>query len=526
MARINSNISSLIAQANLRQANGDLDMRLERLATGLRINRGKDDPAGLIISERLSTDIAGIEQAMKNGERASMMIATTEASLSEINELLNSIKALMVEAANTGANSREEREANQLQIDSAIDSITRVANTASFGGLKLLNRQLGYNLSSVDASNIAKAKVNSALFADRTVVDVDVEVIGSAQQGALYFNTNYTDAGFFPGTNGTNTLDSLPRQITVEVAGPNGVVEITLASGSTNAQIIQAVNDRTGITGVTASPVSATNTSSGIVFNSVEYGEDAFVSVDILSGDTLSGSTDTYTFAKLDNNAPGPIDWGTPAQWSATDRDEGKDVVVLLNGAIAQGNGLEVKQRGPELDVELLLTSGFATTVNNTPTSFEITGGGALFQLGPQVNANQQVSVGVDSIAATRLGGSFLRNEAGTLELMFLSSLKSGGENDLRGNLQNASKILEQSIDEVSTLRGRLGAFERNVLDTNIRSLQAGIENITSAESIIRDADFAEETAKLTRAQVLSQSGTQVLSLANNQAQQVLQLLG
>jgi len=110
--------------------------------------------------------------------------------------------------------------------------------------------------------------------------------------------------------------------------------------------------------------------------------------------------------------------------------------------------------------------------------------------------------------------------------VQYLSSLKSGGENDLRGNLQNASRILETAIDEISSLRGRLGAFERNVLDTNIRSLEAGIENITSAESVIRDADFAEETSKLTRAQVLSQSTTQVLSLANQQSEQVLTLLG
>ncbi len=523
MSRINSNIASLVAQSNLSRTNADLDTRLQRLATGLRINRGADDPAGLIVSERLRTELEGIKQGVKNSERASNVIATTEGSLSEVSSMLNTIKALVVEAANTGAFSDEEVQANQLQIDSAIDSITRIANTSSFGGLKLLNGQLGYNLSSVDDTQIAKAKVNSALFADRTVVDVDVEVVGSAQQAQIFFNTAYNDATHFPTLSGGGggALDSLPREMTVEVAGPLGVVELTFASGSTNAQIIQAINDRTGITGIEAAAVSATDVSSGITFFSSEYGEDAFVSVDVLSG----GHGD-YTFAKIQNDAPGPIDWSTPAQWTATDRDDGKDVVVLLNGAIATGDGLKVTQRGPELDVELLLTSDFATNITNTPSNFEITGGGALFQLGPQVNANQQVSIGVDSVAATRLGGTYLSNDAGNLELMFLSSLKSGGANDLRGNLARASKVLESSIDDVSTLRGRLGAFERNVLDTNIRSLQAGIENITASESVIRDADFAFETAQLTRAQVLSQSGTQVLSLANNQGQQVLQLLG
>jgi flagellin len=510
----------MTAQFNLQRANTDLETRLQRLATGLRINRGADDPAGLIVSERLRTELEGIKQGVKNSERASNVIATTEGSLSEVNEMLNTIKALVVEAANTGAFSDEEVKANQLQIDSAIDSITRIANTASFGGLKLLNGSLGYNLSSVDDANIAKAKVNSALFADRSVVDVDVEVVGSAQQGEVYFNTDYADFPTLSGGAG-GAPDSLPRQMTVEVAGPEGVVELTLASGSTNQQIIQAINDRTGITGVEARAVSGADVTSGIVFNSVDYGEDAFVSVDVLSG----GHPD-YTFAKILNDAPGPIDWGNAAQWTEADRDQGKDVVVLLNGAIAKGDGLKVTQRGPELDVELLLTEGFATNITGTPSSFEITGGGALFQLGPEVTANQQVSIGVDSIAATRLGGSYLTNDSGNLELMFLSSLKSGGANDLRGNLQRASTILENAIDDVSTQRGRLGAFERNVVDANIRSLQSGIENLTAAESVIRDADFAAETSKLTRAQVLSQSGTQVLGIANQQAQQVLSLLG
>ncbi|MFG0273493.1 MAG: flagellin, partial [Phycisphaerales bacterium] len=136
MARINSNIPSLIAQSNLRRANDDLGVRLQRLSTGLRINRGADDPAGLIISERLRSEIEGISQGVKNSERASNVISTAEASLSEVSDLLNTIKALVVEAANTGAFSQEEILANQRQIDSAIDSITRISNTSSFAGLK------------------------------------------------------------------------------------------------------------------------------------------------------------------------------------------------------------------------------------------------------------------------------------------------------------------------------------------------------------------------------------------------------
>ena len=111
--------------------------------------------------------------------------------------------------------------------------------------------------------------------------------------------------------------------------------------------------------------------------------------------------------------------------------------------------------------------------------------------------------------------------------MQFLSSLKTGGGNDIRSrNFEGASAILETAIDEVAVTRGRLGAFERNTLDTNIRSLQAAIENLTASESVIRDADFAKETSALTRAQILSSAATSTLALANSQSQQVLQLLG
>ena len=154
-----------------------------------------------------------------------------------------------------------------------------------------------------------------------------------------------------------------------------------------------------------------------------------------------------------------------------------------------------------------------------------MTGGGAQYQLGGQIDASQQTNIGLQSIAASRLGGTLIN---GSLE--FLSSLKTGGGNDLiasanRNSFTETSSVLESSIDEVSTVRGRLGAFEKNTLQTNIRSLQSAVENLTASESSIRDADFADETSKLTRAQILSSAATSVLSLSNQQSQQVLQLL-
>lgn len=510
MARINTNVSSLVAQSRLARSNNQLQTTLQRLATGSRINRGADDPAGLIVSERLRTELSGLNQGVKNSERASSVISTTEGALSEVSDLLNSIKALVVEAANSGAVSPEEIAANQLQIDSAIDSITRISNTASFAGLKLLNGALAYSTSGINTANIVKTQIHGVTFGDRANVDVDVEVLGSAQTSKLFLNTNWT------------VPDSLPSAVTLEFAGRDGVTEITFTSGTTVDAIISSVNSRSSITGLRAARVNTSDPTSGIVFTSIAYGSDAFSSVKRLQGGTV------LSFARLLNDAPGLIDWATPSTYTAADIDYGKDVNVLVNGALATGHGLEVTLRNPDLDIRLLLDATFATTVNGTPESFVITGGGARYQLGPQVNPQQQINIGLNSVAATRLGGTYVTLADGvTQELQFLSSLKSGGANKLAGgNLANASRILETAIDEISTLRGRLGAFERNILQTNIRSLQSGIENITASESVIRDADFARETSELTRTQILVNAGTAVLATANSNAQTVLQLLG
>jgi flagellin len=522
--RINTNVPSLVARSVLSRSNQELELRLERLSTGLRINRGADDPAGLITSERLRSEVKGVDQGIKNSSRASAVIATTEGSLAEISDLLNSIKALVVESASTGGQSEEERLANQLQIDSAIDSITRISNTASFGGLKLLNGSLDYTLSGMKTSAVSKASVFGASFVAAASLKVDVDVLNSAQVGGLFINATY------PAPNSAMNGRVLSTT-TLRITGTRGVAEITVVKSALMTDLVKAVNDLSSLTGVEArlnDPAASTN---GIAFLSQEYGSKHFVSVERLGGPTDGSSYFTAYQIANDANWPvlspinfvGLIGAGT---LTASSRDEGRDVSALINGNLANGDGLTVQINAPSLSLKLLLTEAFATTPAAAASSFYITGGGALFQLGPEVTAQQQTNIAVQSIASSSLGGTSIN---GVIE--YLSSLKSGQANSLkaseaRKNFVPTSEILESSIDEVSILRGRLGAFEKNVLDTNIRSLQAAFENLTASDSIIRDADFASETSMLTRAQILVSSGTSVLGLANQQAQQVLQLLG
>ena len=152
---------------------------------------------------------------------------------------------------------------------------------------------------------------------------------------------------------------------------------------------------------------------------------------------------------------------------------------------------------------------------SSTNFNFDITGGGALFQLGPDVVSNQQARLGIQNLNTAKLGGSAGR----------LYELASGEARALDTDATGADKILNQVIDKVTRLRGRLGAFQRTTLDTNAASLTDTLSNLTAAESSIRDADFAKESSRLTRAQILVQSGTSVLAIANQQPQNVLALL-
>ncbi len=520
MARINTNIPSLIAQSNLTRSNHELELRLERLSTGLRINRGKDDPAGLIISERIATDLSGVEQAIKNSERASSVIATTESSLSEISNLLNSIKGLMIEAANSGAISDEEIAANQNQIDSAIESITRISNTASFGGLRLLDGSLDYITSGIVSNEIRTASILGASFVGSSSLQVDVDVIASAQKGALFLNGD--NAGALPD-------GVLISATTLQVTGNRGVAELTFESGLSLAQVVSSINSRSDQTGVEAALING-DANSGVVFRSVDYGSDAFVSVQRRGGPDPADTP--FAIYKLDGNADYPdttggFPWaGIGTTLVVADRDGGRDVQALVNGSLANGDGLNVSLNESNLSLDLLLDETFATDPVGAASTFHITGGGALFQLGQDITALQQSNIGIGSMSASNLGGTFINGA-----VQYLSSLRFGQENSLessndRRDFTAANDILEKAIDEVATVRGRLGAFERNVLDTNVRSLQAQFENLTASRSQIVDADFAAETSNLTRAQILQASGTQVLQLANQQAQSVLQLLG
>jgi len=486
MSRINTNVSSMIAQRILGMQNRALFISLERLSTGLRINRGKDDPAGLIASESLRSEKVAISAAISNAERAEQVMNVAEGGLQEINNLLLDLQALVGATANEAGISAEEKDANQLQIDSILQTIDRLANDTTFNGLKLLNGNFDYTTSGVSV-NITDLTINSARLSDKagSFIDVTMRVTQPADTGAVYLSTTGTL------TNGGN------GSITFEFTGADGVQSFTFASGTSQGSIISAINTFSDSIGV-----SAVAAGDRVEIRSRGYGSSEFV-----RAKSIQGTSDQLIF---DAAAGGTA--------SSDLKDEGDDATMLINGISAVADGLTGRVAGAGFDVSITISGTSALNMVGGTDTFQITGGGADFNLSPSVNLAGKVSIGIQTMTTGNLGNT---------KDGLLTSLRSGGTANVKnGDLSAAQKIVDASIKQVASLRGRLGAFQKNTVGATINSLSVALENTAAAESAIRDTDFANETATLTRQQILVQAATQVLSIANLQPQAVLALLG
>lgn len=505
MSRINTNVASLIAQRTLGQNNSQQATTLERLSTGLRINRGKDDPAGLIASQALRAEIRGIDQAIKNSERADQVVGIAEGGLQEISGLLTELQGLVTQTANTAGLSASEKEANQLQIDSILQTIDRVSSATSFQGTKLLNGSFEYEVSGVDAS-VDAYTVNGAKLNPGDTRDVDIQVTQSAQTAALRLS--------FGGAN--LNLGGGGGSFVFEVAGSKGSRELSFASGVAITDIASTINTFSDITGVSAS-ISGT----GVRLDSVEFGDNEFVSVDIVADPGAVGDG-VITYDDADATATGGAGSATVAfAAGASVKDEGQDLGAFINGVAANTSGKTARINTDFLDVEISLTTAASQAIANLD-AFTIEGGGADFQLAGTVDIGGKVSLGLGNVAARELGNV---TDSGTT--YSLANLGAGGAlNVVDGDLTVAQKAVEEAISSVSELRGRLGAFQKNTVGATTRSLGVTLENTIAAESIIRDADFAQQTSELTRTQILSQAATNVLAIANQQPQNALALLG
>lgn len=466
MSRINTNVNSLIATRVLNTNNNTLNKNLERLSTGLRINRGADDPAGLIASEALRADKTALAAAIGNAERANSMIATAEGALNEISTMLTKLQDLVGEAANKGGLTQEEIDANQVQVDGIIGTINRIASQTSFAGKKLLDGSQDFNITAT-ATNTTDVVINSA------------KVGSSDVTATVAVTTAATRAAAAAGIKQTLTAD-----LTVEIAGAKGSQAFTFSTGATAAQMVSAINAAKDATGV-----SAVANAGAVDIGSIEYGADQFVSVKLVSGAAADVTTGV---------------------------SKGGDAVVNINGMKAAVDGYKVSLRNSNLNMDLVMTSAFAGAVGTSDVVIKTGGGGMTFSLSPNIGIGGREVIGIGSMGAHSLG---------TAALGHLSDITTGQSKNLTDKAEDAQKIVAASIKQVASLRGKLGSFQNDTLGSTINSLNVALENVSAAESAIRDSDFATETSSMTRTQILVNAATSVLAMANSAPQAVLGLL-
>lgn len=465
---IANNVASLNAQNNLTRANERLTTSVERLSSGLKVNRGADGPAALVISEKQRAQIAGLEQAIENSEKAVSLVQTAEGALSEINALLVKVRSLAIDSANTGVNDSDALAANQAEINNALDTINRIANNTQFLSKKLLDGSAGVNGTTTD-SDVTFLEASADTSAGSYAV-----VLSAAAEKAV-------------AQNGTAQTSALAASETLTING----TAISLNAGLTQSQVIDRINEFSSQTGVTAED----NGGNTRLYSS-NYGSTATISVvsDVAAAANSSG-------------------FGTTAI-----TDTGVDVAGTIDGVAATGTGNVLKATSGAakgLALSFAVDPSNATqTVTGAQGSVSVTDNSLTFQIGP--NANQTAEISIGRVNPASLGVGVTGNQFANLDQIDVTS---------GAGAQDALSVIDAAIDDITTLRGDLGAFQQNTLTSTANNLRTTLENTVNAESVIRDTDFAAEIANFTQQQVLVQAGTSVLGNANQLPQLVLSLL-
>jgi len=641
--RINHNIASVNGHRNMLKNDMAISKSLEKLSSGLRINRAADDAAGLIISEQMRAQISGLGKAISNTETAVAMVQTAEGALDEMNTLLTKARELALHAANAGANDAGQLAADQSELDNIVSSITRIAENTQFGTKKILDGNLSNSkvlnatavsqftqtgLTNGDISvNVTTAGVKGAstgtavsdaqataltnagtgitvtgsstfdnqttlsiLKADRTTLSSVTVAAGTSVSDAIGLlnatksgvTTSLAAAGAFAlaaddfGTyaNGSRLViqgGSTTANVgyDIGVAAPTGVLV-----GGVNAQINRGTNGTAALVAnstlndATATTIFKADAASAGVATSAVTGAHAFLAdttlelvdaggkvlasvvaaADANAGSAAAGDTtvaEAFTALSAASNGKFTVANGTAGtvNITATNKDAASNGVFLritaasssVSGATATGVdntstgfggvGLTVEgNRGTTFSganstgsqtVNLSLASGIGGAVASYANALTVQDG-AVFQIG--ANQGQTIAVSISSVKAADLG-------LGVVTGSSLDSLRSGAFLT-GGRAQEAIGVIDAAIDDVTNLRGSLGAVQANSLESNLNSLRATMENTIAAESIIRDVDFAAESATFTRNSIMIQASTAMLAQANQLPQNVLQLLG
>ncbi len=511
---INTNVLSLNAQRNLSTSQSSLATALQRLSSGLRINSAKDDAAGMAISERFTTQIRGLNQAVRNANDGISLAQTAEGALGEITNNLQRIRELAVQSANA-TNSASDRSALDSEVQQRLAEIDRVASQTTFNNQKILDGSFGNAVFQVGANVGETISVGLSTSTRTTAIGKTADYVNGT--------TAYSSASAL-GAQGTGVVagTALSAGAMTIAVGTGAAVSVgastDLSSGTGNAgrtagsaySKVQAIN-AAGVTGLTAvadttvtaafSDVSASNTAYSLSIN----GQAIYSSYDASSAGALDGSAIATAI-----NANASTTGVTASFDSTTSR-------VTLNAA--DGRNIAISQ----------------TTTGETGTG-----------LGALAGTNNANNTTTGSLATATSGTAVAKTFGGTIRMTAAEQIVTGGTPTNIGytaaslalgasalstvsvttvaNASTAIGRLDAALTAVNSLRSNFGAIQ-NRFESTIANLSTVNENLTASRSRIQDADFAAETASMTRAQILQQAGVAILAQANAVPQNVLGLL-
>ncbi len=485
--RINTNTTAFEAARNLSLNSDAVSKNIQRLSSGLRINSAADDAAGLVISESLRAQSAGLQQATRNTNDAINVVKTAEGALNEVASLLVNVRQLVVHAANVGANDPTALKADQDAIAQAVSSINRIAGTTQFNNKNLLDG----SASSASAALTGGTATVSA--ASGKTLAITSQAAGYGATAIASGNvtstaaTAETDTATFAATPGAGTFGG-----SFNVEGK----AVTL-NGTTNtlAQVATAIQQQTGLN------YAVTQAAGVVTFTNQVAGKSGGTSdfTNLTSSTTATGSPKTALTA----GAAGSLT--VNGQTSDTVSADGK-TFSFTSGAL---KGLSLST---------------SSTLGGTLGTFSATADKAV------AGQDLQFQIGANALQSTTISiGSTKANAIGNFGGFNLGDLAAGGALNVAdptgAGQQNALKVVDQAIADISGTREKLGAVQSNVLESNVRRLGTAQQNTDASVSTIRDTDLSSEIVNFTKNQILVQAGTSALAQANQAPQAILKLL-
>ncbi|MBF0290516.1 MAG: flagellin [SAR324 cluster bacterium] len=476
--RINHNISSINTQRQLEKVSRASSKTLEHLSSGMKINQAADGPASLVISENMRAQISGLNQAVENSENGISMVQTAEGALSEVNRLLVDVRQLAIHASNEGVNDEKMLAADQAEIENALSTIDRISNISQFGTKRLLNGSRGANgvTNGAGLQFVGAGPTTNSSPVEGYSIKIDQVATKSEIVGETALSQELIDAG---------------ETLTVSEGGKN--VSFTTKAGETATSTLNELQTRIQEAGLDLELIRGQDGAIGLRHK--KFGSEHTFSVASSTAGVLSKVGDVTNEAV-----------------------RGQDVKGTINGEEAVGRGqiLTGKENAPNVSGLAVRYTGVKATEED-----QIAGTVSVFQnsLKFQVGANegQTAAVSIRNMAPRALAqGMNTKSNFKSLSDINVTSFQGA---------QDAIQMVDKAIDQTSEERGKLGAFQKNTLQSNLNNLRVAAENLTAAESVIRDSDMAAEMADFTRNQIMTQTSMAMLAQANQKEQSVLSLL-